>query len=235
MLKWLADIMGQALNALFTFTGNYGIAIILLTLFIRLLLLPLTVVQNRSQVKMMELDADRKAIEKKYKGDKNKISEETMALYKAKGVNPLSGCLLMIVQFPFLIAFFQMLNGYSFAAKPGFLIWPDLKVIDHTYILPILSGVTTWWQMKISAVGKDPSQKTMSTVMPVMVAWFSTKFSAALSLYWVAGNLFTIGQQYLMPGAMPKKKEGNEADAVSGKKGSERRGSNSRGPEGARR
>lgn len=219
--------MAEGLKGLFAITGNYGIAIILLTLVIRLILLPLTIGQNRSQVKMMELDAERKAIEKKYKGDKNKITEETMALYKTKGVNPLSGCLLMLIQFPFLIAFFQMLNGFSFVAKPGFLIWADLKAVDKTFILPILSGVTTWWQMKISTMGQDPSQRTMSTIMPLMVAWFSTKFSAALALYWVATNFFTIGQQYLTPGAMPKKKEGNEADAVSRKKGAERGGSHS--------
>ncbi len=223
MLKWLGDIMAEGLKGLFAVTGNYGIAIILLTLVIRLILLPLTISQNRSQVKMMELDAERKAIEKKYKGDKNKITEETMALYKSKGVNPLSGCLLMIIQFPFLIAFFQMLQHFDFAAKPGFLLWHDLTKVDSTYILPILSGVTTWWQMKISTLGQDPSQRTMATIMPLFVAWFSTKFSAALALYWVATNFFTIGQQYLTPGAMPqRRKEGNEADAVSRKKGAER-------------
>jgi YidC/Oxa1 family membrane protein insertase len=222
--------MAHGLQGLYVLVGNYGIAIVLLTVAIRVILLPLTVSQSRSQAKMMELDADRKAIEKRYKGDKAKISEETMALYRAKGVNPLSGCLLMLVQLPFFIAFFQMLQNFDFGANPRFLIWRDLKAIDPTYILPILSGVTTWWQMKISTVSQDSSQKTMMAIMPVFVGWFSMKFSAALSLYWVATNLVSVAQQYLTPGAIPgTKKEDGLADASGGKKGQDRGGSRSGG------
>lgn len=118
-----------------------------------------------------------------------------MELYKTHKVNPLGGCLPLLVQMPILIALFAMLRKYPFGDS-AFLWLPGMDKKDPLLILPILSAVTTWFQMRQTVT--DPSQQTMTMIMPVFIGFMSKNFPAGLNIYWVVGNLISILQQQLM-------------------------------------
>lgn len=197
-MAWLTEAMRQGMVFFYELTGSYGLAIILLTVFIRLILLPLTWGQARSMIKMQALQPELKKLQKKYKDDPQTLNRETMALWRQHGVNPLSGCLGVLIQLPFLWAFFQMLNRFDYIGAASFLWVPNLGQPDPYWILPILAGVTTYWQTKSAspAGANDPSQRMMLYVFPVMIVWLSYSFAAGLSLYWVMSNLLYIAQTY---------------------------------------
>jgi len=201
-MAWLTDIMWQGLEFFFRLTGSYGLAIIFLTLVVRVVLLPFTFSQMRSIRRMQELQPEIKKIQEKYKKDPQRLNQETMALWRKNKVNPLSGCLPLLLQFPFLIALFRVLQFYDYAAAAQFLWIQNLGAPDSTYILPILAAVTTFWQSRISTMptgSGDSSQRTMLYIMPLFIAWISTRYAAGLSVYWVMSNVFAIVQQYLTP------------------------------------
>jgi YidC/Oxa1 family membrane protein insertase len=202
-LAWLTSIVQQGLNTFYGWTGNYGLAIILVTAVIRVLLAPFQYSQVRSTQKMMALEPHRKALEKKYKNDPQKMNQETMALWKKFGVNPLGGCLPLLLQFPIIIALFRALDKFQYLGPAGFLWIHHLGRPDPLFILPILTGVTTWWQQKISTPATDQTQKTMLFMMPVLIAFLSLRFAAGLALYWVVSNFLAILQQYLTPKPAP--------------------------------
>jgi YidC/Oxa1 family membrane protein insertase len=202
VLGWLRSLMLDGLEYFFTLTNNYGYAIILLTVTIRTVLLPFTVLQTRSTLKMQELNPKVEALKKKYKNDAAKLNQEIMELWKKNKVNPMSGCLLMLIQFPFLIAFFQALNNYTYHGPASFLWIEHLGKPDSLYVLPVLAALTTYWQSKISMPtgGEGESQQTVMLYgMPIFILMFSVRFAAGLSLYWVVSNIYGIVQQYLMP------------------------------------
>ena len=203
-MGFLGGVMRSTLVLLFNLTGNHGIAIILLTLLIRLVLLPLTLSQNRSLAAIKEMQPKMQALEEKYKDKPEEYQRKMMELYKEYGVNPLGGCLPLLVQLPFLWALFGVLRDFpgGIAAEsfvrpftPQFLLW-DLSLKDPYFILPILSGLTSYWQMARTAT--DPSQKSMTVFMPIFITWISLSFPAGLVLYWVVSNLFMIVQQHFM-------------------------------------
>jgi len=197
-VSWLTEVMKTAISELFALTGSYGIAIILVTLGVRVVLLPFTFSQMRATRKMQELQPEIKALQQKYKKDPQRLNKETMELWKKHKVNPLSGCLPMLLQFPFLIALFRVLAYTDFGQ--GFLWIDSLSSTDHLFILPVLAAVTTYAQTRVgtpAAAAAEGSQKTMSLIMPVFVGWMASRFAAGLSLYWVVSNLFSIAQQYL--------------------------------------
>ncbi|WP_243138067.1 YidC/Oxa1 family membrane protein insertase [Heliorestis acidaminivorans] len=183
--------------------ANYGLAIILITVFIKMALYPLTVKQMRSMRSMAELAPKQKAIQEKHKKNPQKAQEEMMKLYKDSGVNPLSGCLPLLIQLPILIAFYGALLNFNYAnpAHSGFLWVPSLSVSDP-YILPLLAAATTYLQMKVSAPPKnlqtpqsEQMQKMMSVMMPLLIGWMAHTFPAGLALYWVTFNTVGILQQ----------------------------------------
>ncbi|MEW6523559.1 MAG: YidC/Oxa1 family membrane protein insertase [Bacillota bacterium] len=208
-MGFLSGIMQDGIARLFSLTGNYGLAIILLTLVIRLALLPFTLAQTRSTYKMQALNPEIQAIQKKYKGDPERLNQEQMALWKKHGVNPLSSCLLVLVQFPFLIAFFQALQGFEplqDARFLGLVLGQPEKIV-----LPLLAAVTTFFQIKLSspAGAGDKSQNVMLYMFPVLIWWMSMRFPAALALYWVTSNIIGIGERFLLPrSAAPAKEAG---------------------------
>ncbi len=197
MIEKLAYIMKQALDFLFVYTNNYGLAIIALTLLIKLVLLPLTYKQLQSMKKMQEIAPLQKKLQEKYKNNKEKLNQELMKLYKEHRVNPAGGCLPLLIQFPFLIALFRLLNAYDFG-KAGFLWITDLGAPDGTYILPVLAAATTYISSQMTATTGNESQTKMTVFMSLFIGWMSTRFPSGLTLYWVVSNLFQIGQQYLM-------------------------------------
>ena len=195
-------------------TGSAGLSIILFTFLVRLLLLPLTFSQMRSMQRMQALQPEVERIQKKYRDNPQKANEAIMKLWREHNVNPASGCLPLLVQFPILYGLFLALRTFSSGA---FLWIPDLRLPDPYFILPVLAGVTTYFQMKTAmTTPTQPQQRTMLVLMPAMLTFFAWSFPAGLALYWVTSNVFSIGQQLLM------NRQPAPAPAGKGKKGHER-------------
>ncbi len=177
---------------------NYGLAIILMTIAIKLAMFPLTQKQMHSMRGMQEIQPKTKYIQEKYKEDPQKMQQKMMELYKENGVSPLGGCLPLLIQMPIFIAFYQSLFNFKFVneAHAGFLWIPNIGNPDPYFILAILAAVTTFIQQKISMVdSNDPTQKSMLYFMPLFMAWIAYKMPAGLPLYWVVFNILGILQQ----------------------------------------
>ncbi|MDD2481017.1 MAG: YidC/Oxa1 family membrane protein insertase [Lutispora sp.] len=209
MFDIISRPFGALLKLIFDFTGSYGYAIILFTILTKILLLPINIKQTQSTKKMNEINPKMKEIQTKYKGDPEKMNEKLKELYKEHNYNPASGCLPALIQLPIIIALFRVLQnpvGFVFtpeefaAMAKGFWWLADLGKPDQIYILPVLSALTTYLQTAmISSKGNaDPTMKSMNTIMPLMIGWFTLKFPSGVALYWVVGNIFTILQQYFM-------------------------------------
>jgi len=193
-LEYIRDGLTWLLNFLYGITSDYGLAIILLTVVLRVVLYPLFVKQTRSMAMMRELQPQMAEIQKKYKDKPEEYQRRVLELYRKNKVNPLGGCLPMLVQLPILWALFQVLRDFKFGA--GFLWLKSLSAPDQYYILPILSGLTTYTQTL--QTGTDPSQKAISLIMPVFIGWISLSLPAGLVLYWVVSNLLSMGQQWIV-------------------------------------
>jgi YidC/Oxa1 family membrane protein insertase len=180
---------------------SYGVAIILITIAIKLAMFPLTQKQMHSMRAMQEIQPKTKYIQEKYKDDPQLMQQKIMAMYKEHGVSPFGGCLPLLIQMPIFIAFYQSLMKMSKAEflnaqNPGFLWIPNLGQPDPIFILAILAAFTTYYQQKISMVeSNDPTQKTMLYFMPVFMAFIAYKLPAGLPLYWVVFNTLGIAQQ----------------------------------------
>lgn len=203
-MDFLSNIMQNALTFFYNLTmgmgfANYGIAIILLTVAIKLLMYPLTVKQVKSMKAMQDIQPKMKALQEKYKGNPEKLNKELATLYKEAGVNPLAGCLPLIVQMPFLIAIFFAIRDYQYAQQPPSFLWmTDLAQPDPTYILPVLSAVTTYIQQKQTTSEMTQQNKMMMIFMPLFIGYISLTFPGGLVLYWVVSNIFQIIQQWFM-------------------------------------
>jgi YidC/Oxa1 family membrane protein insertase len=210
--QWLLAAMTNGLEFFFQFTQSYGLAIVLLTIAIRLVLVPFTLSQTQMSVKMQAIQPELEEIKRRYKDNPEKMQRAQLDLWRKHNINPLAGCLPLLLQMPFLIAFFRVL--YSFDFPPGtesFLWIPDLAKPDPFYILAILAAATTYWQTKISSVSTEGPQKSMLYVFPIMIAWFSATYASGLSLYWVISNIFSIVQQYLTPRPGPRTAKGESS------------------------
>jgi YidC/Oxa1 family membrane protein insertase len=200
--------MRDSLVFFYNLTGNHGMAIILLTVVIKLILLPLTISQSKSMLAMKKMQPLQKELQEKYKDNPQILNEKLMELYKKHKVNPFGGCLPLIIQLPFIYALFGVLRtfpagtseAFQQAFSPMFLMW-DLSLAANMakafsyYILPLLSAVTTYIQT-MQTSSNDPSQKSMQIFMPLFIGYLSTTFASGLVLYWIVGNLFTIAQTY---------------------------------------
>ena len=198
-IQWFSDVI----NLMYTFTvqiglPSYGLAIIFMTILIKVVMFPLTQKQMRSMRSMQEIQPKTKYIQEKYKDDQALAQKKIMELYKEHGVNPMGGCLPLLIQMPIFLAFYQSLLKFNYldAAHKGFLWIPDISQPDPWFILAILAALTTFLQQKISMVeSNDPTQKAMLYFMPLMMAWIAFKMSAGLPLYWVVFNTLGIFQQ----------------------------------------
>ncbi|KMO87786.1 membrane protein [Megasphaera cerevisiae DSM 20462] len=207
----LSGIMTTFMDYCYALTQNvgypsYGLAIIMLTLIIKLILAPLTAKQIRSMEGMQTLQPKIKELQKKYKGNQKKLQEEMSKLYKETGVNPLSGCLPIIIQMPFLISIFYALKEYPYdPAFESFLWLPSLGHPDPTYIMPVLSALSTFFIQKqmtgaqvAASEAQEKQQKIMQIVMPLFIGWISLSFPSGLVIYWVVSNVFQWAQQMIM-------------------------------------
>ncbi|QCX33593.1 membrane protein insertase YidC [Caloramator sp. E03] len=189
----------------------YFLDIFIFTLIIRFIILPLTISQTRSSVKMGELQPKLKELQEKYKNDPQKLQQKQMELYKEAGVNPLAGCLPIFIQFPIFIAMYYVIYNFKGFAGVPFLWVPSLSMPDKYMILPILSGLTTFLSgLMMQPKTDDPSAKTqkqMNIFMSIFFVYISYKFSAALVLYWIIGNIIQITQQYFIINRIKHKEE----------------------------
>ncbi len=185
-------------------TGNYGLAIILMTLMLRVVLFPLTAKGMRANFKMQEIQPEVKELQKKYKKDPDQLNRATMELWKKHGVNPFAGCLTMLIQLPVIFGFIGALRSYEFAGDPAWLWVPHLGQADPYYILPVLAAVGTYIQSKLTTPTTDSSMQTMTYFFPVLVLAFGFKMPAAFTLYWVASSAFSVAERYLIIRPRPK-------------------------------
>ena len=215
--------------------ANYGWAIIMMTILIRLVLFPLTHKSTVSMQKMQEVNPKVQAIRQKYRGklkDKQgrpnpemqrKMNEETMALYKTEGVNPAGGCLPMLLQIPVLFAFYSLLSSAIEIRGAPWILWiQDLSAKDPYYVLPIIMGATQFIQQKMTPAAGDPMQRKMFALMPIFFTILFLGFPSGLVLYWLTNNVLGIGQQYFYKRIKEAKASSGEGKSGGGKSGGSR-------------
>lgn len=201
------------------FNDNFGWAIIVVTIIIRIIILPLMIKQTKNAKAMQDLQPEIKKLQEKYSAKdqrtQQKLQQEMMALFQERGVNPLAGCFPLLIQMPILIALYhaimrtEEMKGHSF-------LWLSLETPDPYFILPVIAGVTTYIQQKMMMVTDNPQMQVMLYTMPIMIFIFAIFFPAALTLYWVVGNIFMIGQTYFITG--PNARKNKEAASSNGGK-----------------
>ncbi len=215
------------LKFLYRFTGNYGIAIILITVLQKIAFHPLTHKSLKSMQAMQTIQPKIQALQERYKNNPQKKQEETMALYKKHGVNPMGGCLPMVVQIPIFIALYNALSNSVEMWQAHFLWIRDLTQPDslfslavwggydfHANILALLMGVSMWVQQKMSPPAGDPRQAQMMLwMMPILFTFMFWSFPSGLVLYWLVKNILQVGQQWLITRtpARPPATEGQAA------------------------
>jgi YidC/Oxa1 family membrane protein insertase len=213
--EWFVKPMVWLLRTLYEFAGNFGVAIILLTVIIRGALFPIAQKQFASMAGMKAVQPKMKAIQERYKDDKQKQQQEIMALYKKEGVNPLAGCLPLLIQIPIFFALYKaLILAIEMRHKP-FALWiedlsaPDpAKILNLFGLLPfepagflgigvlaILLGVTMWLTFKLNPSAMDPMQQQIFNFMPWVLMFVMAPFAAGLLLYWVTSNILTLAQQ----------------------------------------
>lgn len=187
----------QPLQWLYRLTHNYGIAIIIITVVIKLIFYPLTVRSFKSMQAMQHLQPQMKRLQEMYKQDRQKLNEEMMKLYRQQKVNPLGGCLPMVVQIPVFIALYQVLYASIELRQAAFLWWiKDLSAPDHP--MAIVMGASMVVQQWMTPTTGDPRQAKMMLFMPIIFTFMFLNFPVGLVIYWLVNNLLTIAQQYVM-------------------------------------
>lgn len=204
------------LRGIYSFVGNYGIAIILLTLTVRGLLWPISLKAAKSAKRMQAVAEPMKEVREKYKDDPMKMNEEVMKLYKEHQINPLAGCVPMLMQFPILIALFYMLRTSSELRFAEFLWIRDLSAPEHLFriglvglpflgdsleyfnLLPLLFGITMFFQFQTMPSTMDPTQKAIFKFMPIPITLLCYGFSSGLVMYWTISNCVSIFQQWMI-------------------------------------
>lgn len=178
--------------------NNYGVSLLIVTILVRIIILPLMVKQIRMSKMMQEMQPQLAKIRAQYKGDTRKIQEETMKLYQSSGINPMAGCLPTLIQLPILYALYGAIDGNVGLHRSTFLYIFQLGHPDHTFILPILAALSTFLSTRVMMTGQDQQQKMMLFVMPIFVLVIGARLPSGLALYWIYSNLFTAVQTYFI-------------------------------------
>jgi YidC/Oxa1 family membrane protein insertase len=178
------------LNFFERYLRNYGLAIIILTCIIKVVFHPLTKYSLHSMKEMQKIQPQLNALKQKYKDNKEKLNKELMALYKRYKINPLGGCLPMVMQIPVFIALYEVLSVAIELRHAPFVLWiTDL-------VTPLLMGATMFIQQKMTPSAMDPAQAKIMLIMPVVFTFLFMSFPSGLVLYWLVNNVLTIAQQY---------------------------------------
>lgn len=193
----LAKPLLHVLVFFYGFLKNYGLAIIVLTVIIKLLFWPLTHKSYASMKAMQKLQPEMQKLREKFKSDKERLNRELMELYKTHRVNPLGGCLPMLVQIPVFFALYKVLLDSIALRQAPFMLWlTDLSAKDPYYITPLLMGASMFVQQKMTPTTADPIQAKIFLFMPVVFTFLFLNFPSGLVIYWLVNNLLTIAQQY---------------------------------------
>ena len=200
-LGWFGFIAKPLLVILkffYKYTHNYGIAIIILTILIKVLFHPLTKKQYESMRHMQKIQPKMKEIREKFKDDKERMNKEVMDLYRTHKINPLGGCWPMLLQIPVFFALYRALLSSIEMRHAPFAFWiQDLSAKDPCYITPIIMGATMFLQQKMTPAAGDPNQQKMMMFMPLIFMFMFMNFPSGLVLYWLVNNVLTIGQQFV--------------------------------------
>jgi YidC/Oxa1 family membrane protein insertase len=185
------------LSKVYSLVANWGVSIIVVTLLIKLLFYKLTESSGRSMAKMRNLQPRLKALQERYKDDKQQLSQAMMELYKREKVNPAAGCLPILIQMPFFLAFYWVLLESVEMRQAPFALWlTDLSTRDPYFILPLIMGAAMFFQQKLNPQVGDPVQVKVMQIMPVIFTAFFAFFPSGLVLYWVTNTLLSIAQQW---------------------------------------
>ncbi|MGL5051919.1 MAG: YidC/Oxa1 family membrane protein insertase [Fusobacteriaceae bacterium] len=209
-MEFLYKLLGGVLVELYKITSSFGLAIIGITILTKLVTLPLTIKQDKSMRAMKEIQPEIEKIKTLHKDDAKTMNEKTMELYKKEKINPAGGCLPLLIQMPILFALFGVLRIDPASINPEFpykymqsipltesFLWLSLGTPDPFYILPLLNGILSFLQQKITGSSdSNPQMKNMMYIFPVMMIFISYKMPAGLQLYWVVSSLAGIIQQY---------------------------------------
>ncbi|AIN47042.1 membrane protein insertase YidC [Candidatus Palibaumannia cicadellinicola] len=199
-LWFISQPLFKLLKYIHSFIGNWGFSIIIITFVVRGIMYPLTKAQYTSMAKMLMLQPKLAALRERFSDNKQRQSQELMALYKTEKINPLGGCLPLVIQMPIFLALYYMLSGSIELRHAPFALWiRDLSAQDPYYILPILMGMTMFFIQKMSPTTiTDPMQQKIMTFMPIIFTVFFLWFPSGLVLYYIISNLVTIIQQQLI-------------------------------------
>jgi len=196
-LWWLAVPLFHLLSWLEAVVRNWGVAIILLTMVVKLVLYPLSAASFKSMANMRRVAPQLKRIQERYSDDRQKLSQEMMALYQKEKVNPLGGCLPMLLQMPVFISLYWVLFESVELRHAPFALWiHDLAAMDPYFVLPILMGASQYFQMQLNPPPPDPMQAKVMKIMPIMFTVLFLFFPAGLVLYWLVNNVLSIAQQW---------------------------------------
>lgn len=197
IIAWMAKGLFSILQFFYKISHNYGISIILLTFIVRVIFIPLTYKSFKSMKDLQKLQPEIQKLQKKYKDDRAELNKAMMELYKNHKVNPLGGCLPMVLQLPVFIGLYNLLAATIELRHTPFILWiKDLSVKDPYYIMPIIMGITMVVQQKMTPSTVDPTQAKIMLIMPVIFTFFFLNFPTGLVLYWLVNNVLTIAQQY---------------------------------------
>ena len=222
---FFATIIGYPMQWIYSVVSNYGLSIIILTILVRLCLLPLYAKQIKSSAKMAELQPKMKELQAKYAHNREKLNEEMNNLYAQAGTSPTSGCLPLVIQLPIIYGLFALLrNPLTYmkasnmiaAVHESFFWIQDLSQPD-AWILPLLAGITTYFTSAVAMGGtENPAGGMMNGMkyfMPIMIFLLGRSFPAGLALYWTIGNIVMIIQSFIFKSRNKKKKAQEEAEA----------------------
>lgn len=232
--RWFEKPIFWLLNWLFDLVGNFGVAIILLTVIVRLAMFPIAQRQFASMAAMKAVQPKMKALQERFKDDKQQLQQKMMELYREEKVNPLAGCLPMFLQIPVFFALYKVLMLAIEMRHQPFILWiKDLSAPDPLHILnlfglldfdppgflaigvlAILLGVTMWLQFKLNPAQMDPMQQQIFMLMPWFLMFVMAPFAAGLLIYWITSNVLTIGQQKLLYARHPQLKQAAEAETA---------------------
>ncbi|HEY4970993.1 MAG TPA: membrane protein insertase YidC, partial [Steroidobacteraceae bacterium] len=197
ILTVLAQPLFATLNWVHGLVGNWGWSIIIVTALIKLLFYPLSQASGRSMAKMRTVAPRMKQIQETFKDDREKLGRAMMELYKKEKINPLAGCLPMLVQIPFFISFYRVLLESVEMRQAPFLLWVnDLSSRDPYFVLPLLMGAAMFAQFKLNPAPPDPMQAKIMQFMPLVMTGMMAWFPCGLVLYWLTNTLLTIAQQW---------------------------------------
>ena len=198
-LWWIAQPLFWLLTKIYALVGNWGVAIILLTVLIKAAFFRLSAASYKSMANMRRVQPKLVALREQFADDKQKQSQAMMELYKKEKINPMGGCLPILVQMPVFIGLYWMLMESVELRHAPFMLWiTDLSVMDPYFVLPLLMGASMFFMQKLNPPPPDPMQAKIMQWMPVMFTFFFLWFPAGLVLYWVVNNLLSMAQQYVI-------------------------------------